>query len=108
MAANQPAASRLSDDIWQQAISDKAGALNLLVLTSDAKTVTYEKFQQSLLDLQRRHASRRSTRLFAKLAPIIEHLRVFSAAIGVFTQSNPEITCLVEQTAPYPHAANQS
>ncbi|SPO02307.1 uncharacterized protein DNG_04980 [Cephalotrichum gorgonifer] len=57
--------------------------------------MTFEVFQQHLQDLQRRHTSRRSTRWFGRLASVIEHLRAFSTAISVFTQSNPEITCLV-------------
>ncbi|KAG9255474.1 uncharacterized protein F5Z01DRAFT_685937 [Emericellopsis atlantica] len=95
-------------EIWADAA---AGAVEAMARVnskgSRLQSMSYEAMQQSMDDLRQRHASSRSSRCFRKLEPVMSHLRTFSNAIGVFTQSNPEIACLVSIT-PKKHAEDDN
>ncbi|KAK3687876.1 hypothetical protein B0T22DRAFT_498147 [Podospora appendiculata] len=86
----------VSSSLWADAVSGKAEALSKSCVDgSKPESVTFEAMQEHLERMRLRHESRRSTRWFARMTPVIEHLRTFSSAVGIFTQANPEIACLI-------------
>lgn len=91
-----PAEHLTPNDIWGDAAARAVEAVAKVNNKGSMLTaMSYESMQQSVDELRQRHATRRSSRYFAKLAPVLSHLRTFSEAISVFTQANPEIASLV-------------
>lgn len=86
-------------DIWQDAALRAQSSLRGTGQRVDA-LMSYDTMEKYLDDLKQQHSSRRSSRWFAKLQPLMRHLHAFSAAISLFTQSNPEISCLVRWIIP--------
>lgn len=81
-------------DIWQDAANRAIGSLSVLDDTQKRaiSSISYETMEMYMDQLKQQHSLRRRSRLCAKLEPLMRQLRTFSAAIGLFTQSNPEIS----------------
>jgi hypothetical protein len=65
------------NDIWRDAAARAVEAVAKFNNKSSVPTTSYDSMQQSLDELWQRHVTRRSSRYFVKLAPVLSHLRTF-------------------------------
>ncbi|KAK0636139.1 hypothetical protein B0T17DRAFT_503618 [Bombardia bombarda] len=85
-----------SEITWGEAATRRAAVLaRVAPKTLLPSQFTREIVEEMMQELQKKYSSRRTTKWFVKMQGVLTHMRTFSEAITIFTQSDPIVSSLV-------------